>query len=81
MGLPSISIVTTTYNEGVWVQKFVKSVRESLANIRHEIIIVDDSSPDGTYREALKYADKAFIKPRRGRQRVYSMVYRNLVIL
>jgi len=57
----SISIVTTTYNEREYVKQFVERVRRALEEIEHEIIIVDDSSPDGTYEEACKWADRAIL--------------------
>ena len=57
----SISIVTTTYNEREYVKQFVERVRRALEEIEHEIIIVDDSSPDGTYEEACKWADRALL--------------------
>lgn len=59
--MTSVSIVTTTYNEREYVRPFVDSVRRVLEGVEHEIIIVDDSSPDGTYEEACKYADKALL--------------------
>ncbi len=56
-----VSVVTTTYNEREYVRPFVERVRQALREVEHEIIIVDDSSPDGTYEEACKWADKALL--------------------
>jgi len=64
--LKGVSVVTTTYNEVEYVKPFTERVRASLAGIPHEVIIVDDSSPDGTYDMAVKYADKAIRKEREG---------------
>jgi len=61
--LPSgVSVVTTAYNEVEYVRRFVEEVHRSLKNIPHEIIIVDDSSPDSTYEVARKVADLAIKK-------------------
>ena len=57
----SISVVTTTYNERVYVRPFVERVRKALKGVELEIIIVDDSSPDGTYEEARRWADRALL--------------------
>ncbi len=65
-GYNGVSVVTTTYNEVRYIKPFVKAVRKALAGVKHEVVIVDDSSPDGTYEEARAYADKAIIKPREG---------------
>jgi len=56
-----VSIVTTTYNERVYVRPFVERVRRALKSVEHEIIIIDDSSPDGTYEEARRWADRALL--------------------
>ncbi len=64
--LEGVSVVTTTYNEVNYVKPFTERVRAALAGIPHEIIIVDDSSPDGTYDLAVRYADKAIKKVREG---------------
>jgi len=57
----SISVVTTTYNERVYVRPFVERVRKALKGVEHEIIIVDDSSSDGTYEEARRWADRVLL--------------------
>ncbi|GEM_PF-601490 len=64
--LEGVSVVTTTYNEANYVKPFTERVRAALTGIPHEIIIVDDSSPDGTYDLAVRYADKAIKKVREG---------------
>ncbi|WFO75954.1 glycosyltransferase [Desulfurococcaceae archaeon MEX13E-LK6-19] len=61
-----VSVVTTTYNERAYVKPFVERVRKVLSGIDHEIIIVDDNSPDGTYVLAREYADRALLKKREG---------------
>jgi len=62
----AISIVSATWNERETLPALVQRIHEALSRIRHEIIIVDDSSPDGTYTLASKLADKAICKKREG---------------
>jgi len=64
-----VSIVTTTFNEREYISAFVTKVREALKNIPHEVIVVDDSSPDGTYEVARELADKAYKVYRFGQTR------------
>jgi len=52
--VPGVSIVTTTYNECDYVRPFVERVRGSLKCVKHEIIVIDDSSPNGTFEEACR---------------------------
>ena len=61
-----ISVVTTTYNEANTIRELVYRIRKTLRNISHEIIVVDDSSPDGTYYIAKEFADIAIKKKREG---------------
>ena len=44
-----VSIVLPTYNEKDNVSLIVDKINQALKGIKHEIIIVDDNSPDGTY--------------------------------
>jgi dolichol-phosphate mannosyltransferase len=64
-----VSIVTTTWCERENIERFVKAVRETLRGVRHEVIVVDDGSPDGTFVEATKWADVAVVKRREGQTR------------
>lgn len=43
-----ISIVIATYNEASNIPELFRRIKEALNGYRYEIIIVDDSSPDGT---------------------------------
>jgi len=61
-----ITIVTTTYNERNYIRPFVKAIRSALKDFTHEIIVVDDSSPDGTYEEAHRWVDKAILVKKAG---------------
>ena len=57
MSNPSLSIVIPTYNERENISKIVTRLKKTLKGINHEIIFVDDNSPDGTSDEI-----KLFIK-------------------
>lgn len=46
-----LSIILPTYNERENVKIFVPQLEKVFSGIRHEIIVVDDSSPDGTAAE------------------------------
>jgi len=61
-----ISVVTTCYNERENIQKLIPAIRSALAAIPHQIIVVDDSSPDGTVEVARQLVDVAVTKEREG---------------
>ena len=62
----SISVVTTTWNERENIEELIHRVRSSLKGVPHEVIVVDDSSTDGTYEAARHIADMAVSKVREG---------------
>ncbi len=43
-----LSIVVPTYNEAQNIPELFKRIEDSLKGIPHEVIVVDDNSPDGT---------------------------------
>ena len=49
-----ISIILPTYNEKDNIVKLVNSIKNLKLNCSHEILIVDDNSPDGTYHVCLE---------------------------
>ncbi|MCB9790655.1 polyprenol monophosphomannose synthase [Candidatus Nomurabacteria bacterium] len=55
-----ISLILPTYNEAKNIPLLVPLVSQFLAEIKHEIIIVDDNSPDGTALEARKLSRAGF---------------------
>jgi len=55
---PALSVVIPTYNEAKNLPTLVERVRKSLRDVGHEIIIVDDNSPDGTGELAERLAKK-----------------------
>jgi dolichol-phosphate mannosyltransferase len=71
MNKPELSVAVPTYNEAKNIETLVIRIHEALqrAGIREEIIIVDDSSPDGTAALATKmspaYPVRAYVRTRR----------------
>ncbi|MCL5949700.1 MAG: glycosyltransferase [Candidatus Bathyarchaeota archaeon] len=61
-----ISVVTTTWNEKENIKELIHRIRATLQDIPHEIIVVDDSSSDGTLDAAKCHADLAVGKVREG---------------
>jgi len=64
--IQGISVVTTTWNEKENIKELILKVRSVLSGFPHEIIVVDDSSLDGTLDVAKHYADIAVGKVREG---------------
>ena len=64
-----VSVVTATYCERENVRPLVERVRRALEGVPHEVIVVDDTSPDGTYEEAARWADRALLMSRAGQTR------------
>jgi glycosyltransferase involved in cell wall biosynthesis len=61
-----ISVVTTTWNERENLQELIYRIRKTLMGTPYEIIVVDDSSIDGTLDIARQFADLAVGKVREG---------------
>jgi len=66
MVLNGVSVVTTTWNERENIAKLIPAIRAVLGQSQHEIIIVDDNSPDGTIHVAKSLADVAVTKVKEG---------------
>ncbi|PIN70322.1 hypothetical protein COV93_01995 [Candidatus Woesearchaeota archaeon CG11_big_fil_rev_8_21_14_0_20_43_8] len=47
-----ISIIVPTYNEAGNIKELVKQIGTVLKSMRYEVIVIDDDSPDGTYKIA-----------------------------
>jgi dolichol-phosphate mannosyltransferase len=47
---PDLSLVVPTYNERGNIEALIRDLENTLAHRPHEIIVVDDDSPDGTWR-------------------------------
>jgi len=50
--LPDISVIIPTYNESENLPILLERVSTALRDLDHEVVIVDDDSPDGTWRIA-----------------------------
>jgi len=53
-----ISVIVPTYNEAENVRKLIPMIDSVLKDYDYEIVIVDDSSPDGTAKVAEKLAER-----------------------
>jgi dolichol-phosphate mannosyltransferase len=53
-----VSIILPTYNEAGNLPVLIPLISKYLRGIRHEMIVVDDNSPDGTAGIARKYREK-----------------------
>jgi len=49
-----ISIIIPTYNERKNIRRVIHDIQRTLTGIDHEIIVVDDDSPDGTEAEVIE---------------------------
>ncbi len=61
-----ISVVTTTWNEAENIEELLRRIKTTLKATLHEIIVIDDSSTDGTLDLAKPLADVALPKLREG---------------
>lgn len=52
-----LSLILPTYNEAENLSDFLPKLGEMLDGIEHEIIVVDDDSPDGTWKRAQELAE------------------------
>lgn len=52
-----ISVILPTYNEKKNVIPLIREIHYVLGNFHHEIIVVDDHSPDGTYDALMELND------------------------
>jgi dolichol-phosphate mannosyltransferase len=57
-GRVRVSVILPTYNESRNLPELVPQLVEFLREIRHEVIVVDDDSPDGTWRVAEELGDR-----------------------
>ena len=68
---PTLSIVIPTYNEKDNIFKILEKLKKVLKSITHEIIFVDDNSPDGTsavIKDCIKNSSKIRLIHRIGRK-------------
>lgn len=59
-----ISIIIPTYNEAGNIRKIIDAIRKELSKREFEIIVVDDNSPDGTWKivKQLAYSNVKVIR-------------------
>ncbi len=60
------SIIIPTYNEAENIKILIPKIKQLTRKLNIEIIVVDDNSPDGTYKVAKKLATKAILRTKRG---------------
>jgi len=56
--IPKISIITSLYKGGKYIEHFLNEVTKQTAFDKCELIILDANSPDGEYEIIKKYAEK-----------------------
>lgn len=54
--MPVLSIVLPTYNEAGHIQELLQELIVACRGIDHEILVVDDNSPDGTHVRVAEYS-------------------------
>lgn len=57
-GIAMLSLILPTYNEAENLPELLPNIEKVLKNVPHEIIVVDDDSPDGTWRIAQELGQK-----------------------
>ena len=55
---PLLSVITPTFNEAENVGPLIAALHEALVDVRHEVIVVDDDSPDRTWAVAGEIAER-----------------------
>ncbi len=54
----TLSIVVPTYNEALNVKTLIERIHAAMGNISYEVVVVDDNSPDGTWKIASELSSK-----------------------
>ncbi|HPB46620.1 MAG TPA: glycosyltransferase family 2 protein [Microthrixaceae bacterium] len=54
---PELSVITPTYNEADNIEVLLDALEVALVTVPHEVIVVDDDSPDRTWERAERYAE------------------------
>jgi dolichol-phosphate mannosyltransferase len=59
-----VSVVLPTYDEAGNIVRLVHALHQALADVDHEILVVDDNSPDGTYQLVVaSFSDDPRVRP------------------
>lgn len=57
-----VSVIVPCFNEAGNIMPLIAEIHNELFFVQHQIVVVDDNSPDGTY-EIVKNANLDFVKP------------------
>lgn len=57
-----ISVILPTYNEKANILPLVEAIHNELFDYDHEVLVIDDNSPDGTF-QTLKNAALPYVRP------------------
>src|SRR5438105_4126789 len=56
-----ISVIVPTFNEKGNIIPLIESIHQELGGLKHQIVVVDDNSPDGTF-EIVRQKGYFFVK-------------------
>ena len=62
MKKPLVSLIIPTYNEANNIKIVLSEIEKHLRSISHEVIVVDDNSPDGTWKIAQTFKNVRVIR-------------------
>jgi len=65
VGSPEVCVVVPTYNEAENIADAILEIGRALAGVPHAVIVVDDSSPDGTAEIARQFGAHVVVRPQR----------------
>jgi len=57
-----VSVIVPCFNEAGNILPLVEAIHKELEFVRHQVVVVDDNSPDGTYA-LVKNAGLDYVKP------------------
>ncbi|RLG60929.1 glycosyltransferase family 2 protein [Candidatus Geothermarchaeota archaeon] len=63
--MPVLSIIIPTYNEAENIPELMSRMKKALRGVKHEIIVVDDNSPDNTAEIARRLGAKVLVRPKK----------------
>src|SRR3989338_5113400 len=61
-GHPFVSVIVPCFNEKDNIIPLIEAIHRELSFCRHQVVVVDDNSPDGTYRLVCE-KDFDYVKP------------------
>lgn len=72
-----LSVIIPTINEEKSIGSTIKSIKQALKGVRHEMLIIDTNSTDKTVAIAKSLGAKVINEPRRGYGRAYKTGFRH----